>query len=312
MEPGRPRGEEAADRRRGVALGLLGILVVSPDALLIRSVDADLLPLIFWRSSLTMIGVLLLLAATSSGHVIGAIRAGGRPALTGGTFFALATTFFVVSITRAQVASALAMLSAGPLFASVLSSSFAGERIALRTWVTSAVVVLGVGAILATSGSGSALQGNVAALVAVMASAAFLTTIRRFRAVDMTPAVAVGGAISAVVAGTIAWIRGDVLGVAGEDLVALLPMGLVVLPVSLTLLTRASRSLPAPELGLLSLLETVLGPLWVWLAGDEVPGANVLTAGGLIVIAVATHTILASRAARPASSPVGAEGPIGR
>jgi drug/metabolite transporter (DMT)-like permease len=121
------------------------------------------------------------------------------------------------------------------------------------------------------------IDGDLLALAGASCFAGYLTISRAARPADMTPAIAIGGA-----------------GAALAGLVALL--GIVILPVSLTLITRATHHLPAPAVNLIALLETVLGPLWVWLALGETPSPEVLAGGVLVVGAVTIHSALALRA----------------
>ena len=78
---------------------------------------------------------------------------------------------------------------------------------------------------------------------------------------------------------------------------------MVILPVSLTLITRATHHVPAPEVNLVALLETLLGPLWVWLAIGERRPPRCSPAAILVVGAVTIHSVLALRADRDQDAP---------
>jgi drug/metabolite transporter (DMT)-like permease len=122
--------------------------------------------------------------------------------------------------------------------------------------------------------------------------AGYLTVSRAARPADMTPAIAIGGAGAALVG----LVTGADLTLGIGDLLLLALLGTVILPVSLSLITRATHHLPAPEVNLIALLETLLGPLWVWLALGETPTPEVLAGGVLVVGAVTVHSVLALRA----------------
>src|SRR5438445_11557560 len=70
----------------------------------------------------------------------------------------------------------------------------------------------------------------------------------------------------------------------GRDVALLVALGVGQIGLGLVLLTIGARLIPAAEVALITLLEIVLGPLWVWIALSEQPGAATL-AGGLIVLA---------------------------
>lgn len=272
--------------------------MISPDALLIRVIEAEDLALLFWRGSLTVIGIALVLGVRSRGHVIGTFRGSGYDGLVAGVCFFSATMLFVVGVRHTAVATVLVMLCAGPLFAAILSRIFLGEAIAPRTWAASGIVLCVVAAIVASSTTSTALIGNLAGVGAVLSFAAYLTVLRRRPWADMTPAVAIGGFLTGAVTLVGVQLTGGSLVVGAEDVVALVLMGVVILPAALALMTQASRYISAPEIGLLTLLETVLGPLWVWMVVGEQPRAAVILAGGAILMVVAAHSVLTLRATR--------------
>jgi drug/metabolite transporter (DMT)-like permease len=281
-----------ATRVRGALLAGAGVLVISPDALIVRAVDADAWTAIAWRGVFTAVGALALVAVP--GSIADAPRAsGGRYALAGG-LFAAASVAFVTALYRTDAATVLAIVAAGPLIAAVLAR-FAGEVPAPRTWAAAGAVVVGLAVIVATDGVRGRLDGSLLALAGAACFAGFLTVARTARPADMTLAFAVGGALAAAAG----FVAGADPTVGVRDLILLGLLGLLILPASLFLIARATRHLPAPEVGLILLLETLLGPLWVWAALGELPDAPVVAGGIVIVAAVAAHALAARRAAGP-------------
>ena len=118
-----------------------------------------------------------------------------------------------------------------------------------------------------------------------------LTIVRHARAVNMIPAMAMSGVVGALVV----WPLAAPAAVTGTDLVLLAVMGLIVLPVSFGAVTLGPRYIPAPEVSLLFLLETVLGPLWVWLVLSEDPGPRALLGGAVVVGTLLVHSAVALR-----------------
>jgi drug/metabolite transporter (DMT)-like permease len=292
----RARGRGA--HLRGLALCAIGVVVISPDALIVRSVDADAWTTVAWRGIFTAVGTVALLLFLHS-------REGAHPwrptrsHLLAGALFAAASIAFVSALDRTDAASVLVIIAAGPLIASVLGRVFLHQRAAARTWLTGLAVVAGLAVILGGSIGQGDVDGDALALAGATCFAGYLTVSRAARPADMTPAIAVGGLGAAVVglmAGADPWIGGG-------DLVLLALLGIVILPVSLALITRATHHVPAPEVNLVALLETLLGPLWVWLAIGERPSAEVLAGGILVVGAVTIHSALALRADRDEDAP---------
>jgi len=279
---------------RGLVLCVVGVAVISPDALIILAVDTDAWTTVCWRGIFTLVGTLIVLAALRPASAI-ARRAGRRPTiphLFAGALFAAASVAFVSALDRTDAASVLVIIAAGPLIASVLGRVFVHEPAHVRTWLTGAAVLAGLVVIFGGSLGRGELDGNLLALAGASCFAGYLTISRAARPADMTPAIAIGGA-GAALAGLVA---GADLTIGTGDLLLLALLGVVILPVSLTLITRATHHLPAPEVNLVALLETLLGPLWVWLALGETPSPEVLAGGVLVVGAVTVHSVLALRA----------------
>jgi drug/metabolite transporter (DMT)-like permease len=107
--------------------------------------------------------------------------------------------------------------------------------------------------------------------------------------VDLIPAVMLGGAISCVIALPFALP----ISASARDLVLLAFLGMFQLAVPCMFLVMASRTLLAPELALLGLLEVVLGPLWAWLGAGETPASATLLGGFLVLVALAGNEIAA-------------------
>ena len=117
------------------------------------------------------------------------------------------------------------------------------------------------------------LVGNLLALGVSVCFAGQLTVLRKFHAtVDMLPTVMIAGLWTLVPAFALA----GPFAATPVDLALLLFMGCVQLGTGCLLATAASRDLSATELGLLALLEPILGPIWVWVLMGEQPSALTL------------------------------------
>ena len=133
--------------------------------------------------------------------------------------------------------------------------------------------------------------GDLCAVVTALSLAAGFTIIRRMKTQNMIPATALGGLLVAAVTVPFAqplWGAGSL---EGTQLWFTLLMGVVVLPISFGLITLGPRSVPAPEVALLMLTETVLGPFWVWWIIDEYPSKQTFIGGGVVLSAIALHAI---------------------
>lgn len=287
----------SSDHAKGLVITICGVVAITPDSLLIRLIEADIWTLVFWRGLLMAAGILLGLLAVYRGTVWAQFRAIGVNGVLVTLLFTLSTVFFVTALAYTTVANTLIIVSAAPLFAALFSRIFLAEAVPARTWAAIAAALAGIGILVSGSLGEGTLAGDLAALGVATTLAGSFTVMRRGRAVSMVPATALSGVLSAV----IALAMGAPAAIATDAWAPLLAMGLLVLPISTTLITLGPRYLPAAEVGLLMLLETVLGPLWVWLALGEEPGPRALIGGAVVVTALALHALAGLRATRLAA-----------
>lgn len=274
-----------------------GVLVLSPETLVIRLVSVDQWTILLWRGVLMGIGLLAFVAATSDEALGRRVVAVGRLGALAAALFAADNVLFVTSVTHTTAANTLAILSTSPLFAALFAAVFLRERVRRSAWVAMTVAA-GAVALIVSEGLGrGAVGGDLAALGASMSIAGTLVVLRGSRVRNMLPSMALGALLGAAVASPFA----DPFGPSGGDALLLLLLGVVIGPVAFGLLATGPRYLQAAEVSLMILAEAVLGPLWVWLALGEVPGGRVLLGGGVLLVTLGVH--FASEAAR---RPVGA------
>lgn len=282
------------DHTKGLVLAIVGVLILTPDALLVRLITADQWSLLFWRGFFTFITLTLYLMWKYKCGPTRPFRALNRRGVFIATLFGVNTILFVISIRHTAVANTLVILSITPIFAATLSSFFWREHAPLRTWVTAVVGVACIAAIMGEGLGQATFIGDGAAVGVALLLAVILTMLRHGPNQDPVAIVGLGGLFAA----------GAVVGVAaplslmGMDWVYVAILGGFVVPVSFALTAQAPKYLPAPEVSLIFLLETVLGPLWAWLVIDEVPPELTLLGGGILIGALIVHMLLGLRSKR--------------
>jgi drug/metabolite transporter (DMT)-like permease len=205
----------------------------------------------------------------------------------------------MLALTFTTVANTLLVLSLGPLITALLARAVLKSPIVLRTWAAIAAATAGIvwmasQAAPATTG-GKPLAGMLIAFAVPVASAINLVTLQKTRArVDLVPAVFLGGVISAALMLPLA----APFQATPLDLLLLAVLGFFQLGLPCMLMVVAARSLSAPEVSLLALLEVVLGPLWAWLGAGEVPAAATISGGAVVLGALVLNELAALRAGR--------------
>ncbi|MBT5267491.1 MAG: DMT family transporter [Rhodospirillaceae bacterium] len=288
----------ATDQGKGLAMAVLGVLILTPDTLIIRLVDIDPWTFLFWRGGLMFFGFVVLFAVRYRLGIFRQFYRIGWFGLGAAMVFTINAVCFQLSVQNTQVANTLVIIAMTPLFAALLSWPLLGERVARHTWVAIGICLLAVLAIFAGdldfSGGVAARFGDLAAVMAAFGLGGFFVMTRIAKDTDFGPAVALSGPITALIGLLVA----PGLLVTPPQLQLLLVLGLAILPASFWLLTLAPRYIPAPEVSLVLLLETLLGPLWVWLVIAEEPPFTTLVGGAVIVSVLTWHSLVALRSAR--------------
>ncbi len=287
------------DHTKGYLITGTGVLVLSPDALLIRLLGDAPWNILFWRGLGFALVVLLVVAVRYRRRTLAACLAVGPPGLVIGPLFALGTVFFVLSITHTSVANTLVIIATSPLFAALVSFVLMGEMLALSTALAIMAGLFGVTLTVWGSLGAGRLLGDFAALGTAVCMALNFTLIRRARSRDLMPVYALSGLLITLAAVPFA----APFAFAGVQWGWLALLVLVVHPVAFLLITLGPRYLTAPEVSLLMLLETVFGPLWVWLALGERPPASTLAGGAVILAALIANAAWRLRGHGPVRTP---------
>jgi len=294
-----------ARHRRAILFMIVAAVCWSTGGILVRQLSfANAWEIVFWRSlfmALFVAGVLLVMHGRNMPR---AVAHAGRPGVLAGFFLAGTFFFFIASLTRTTVANTFLIMSASPFLAALAGWIVLGERVPTRTWIAMAIAFCGIVFMFADSVDAGRLVGNLLALGVSVCFAAQLMVLRKFRAtVDMLPQVMIAGLWTLLPA----FVLAGPFVATPRDIGILAFMGCVQLGTGCLLATAASRDLSATELGLLALLEPIIGPLWVWALMGERPGAAALVGGAVVLAAVLGNEILAAwrqRGPGPAVTPL--------
>lgn len=272
--------------RTGVMLVLLAGLLWSTMGLVIRLIDAGTWQILFWRS-LGLVPVLfVVIALRARGAALARIRAAGLTGLVGGVALVVAFAGAIYAIQATTVANAVFLFAASPLLTALLSRVVLGEAVRAATWA--AIALAGVGMYLMVR-EGLALGaglGNLAALLSAAGFAVFSLTLRRGRAGDMLPAVMIGGVLSILVAAAVLLASGEAIVLPPRDIALSMAMGAVILGGGMAAYTTGSRAVPAAELTLLTMLEVLMAPVWVFLVLGETASAGTFLGGAVLLAAI--------------------------
>ena len=238
------------------------------------------------------------LAIRRSGNPIPATRKLRLAAAGVAITMSMNTVFFVLSVMTTRVANTVVLFAIAPFFTAIFSRIFLKESLPLRTWIAIFVSILGVFIVFSGSVGRGDLIGDMLALLIAVSVGISLTILRCFPELQRIPLIGLGGAI----AGIIAWPFAYPLTLETSSYAILAVMGLVQMPLALVLITTATRHLPAPEVSLFLLIESVAGPVWVWWVIGEQPPELTLVGGAAILGAIGVNSVLALRQMRARNS----------
>ncbi|MFX1466027.1 MAG: DMT family transporter [Promethearchaeota archaeon] len=260
----------------------------------IRIVTTNIWETVFWRALFMGLTVLIFLILTERKHILQTFKSSGIPGLATGAFLAISMICYVNSLSYTTVANALVLQGTAPLFAAILGWFLLRERISAGTGLAIIVVIVAMVSMVSDSLTAGMWQGDAFALVNAISLASYIIVVRRTREIHLIPAICLAGFISAIVA--LPMMTTYII--SAHDLSILSTLGAVQVGLGSCLFVTGSRNLQPAQSGLLTLLETILGSLWVWIFIGEQPTTIALISGAIIVITLALHTIFEPRTSK--------------
>ena len=284
----------------GLVFVLLAGLCWSLGGLLFRLIsDANVWQVLFYRSvvlALTLVGII---AVINKGRLLRVLKEAGFTGIIAGFCMALSSLTYISSLTFTTVANASFMVGSVPFFSALLGWVLLREKVNFTLALAIAVAFCGIGLMVVNGFGGGKIIGSLLALYASLAFACFTVLLRWNGKVDATPAVFWGGILLALMCFPIllfptTFDSGSGLSafaISMRDIAICATMGVVQVGLGLVLYTYGAKHLQAAELGLMTLVEPVIGTFWVWLIVNERPDVMTLIGGAIILAAIAGHAL---------------------
>ncbi len=263
---------------KGYLLAVLSVVILSPDAVLIKLMASDSLTILFWRGVAVGVGISLILTMMYGRKTISEYKKIGRLGIYLAFFFSVGTFSFIFAIEHTTVTNTLIILSTSPLMTAVIAHFALREKTKPITWIAMLSVVVGVVTIVSDNIGDVHLIGDLLALNTALALGISFTIMRKCKSFNMVPAMSLSAFITAIIAAIIA----PTFFLSAQDTIYVILMSGIV-SISLLLLSIAPRFISAAEVGMVMPLETVLGILISWIVIREQPSVLVIV-GGLIVL----------------------------
>tara|TARA_X000001036_G_scaffold341158_1_gene320504 strand:- start:630 stop:1490 length:861 start_codon:yes stop_codon:yes gene_type:complete len=277
-----------SEQQKGSLLAFVAVMFITPDSLFIRLSSIDTWSLVFYRGIIPFFTVLIGMLIIYKLNFFKILFTSGYHGLIYVITFSITNITFVVSIQNTNVANTLVMIAMAPMISAILGAVFLKEIPDSKTWSAIAITFIAAVYIFYDSLQIGSIYGDILGFVTAVGLAVGAVTIRSAKKKNLVPAAVVGKLFVAVFA--IFFIESYVL--ADRDLIIVPIMCVMCVAIPFVMVTIAPRFIPAEEVNLFFLLETIIGPFWVWMVIKEQPSIETIQGGVVIILTIAIHSFL--------------------
>jgi drug/metabolite transporter (DMT)-like permease len=274
------------NHQKGILLAFIGVMLLTPDSLLIRLITVDTWSLLFYRSLIPGLFLLLCVIVYTRKNFFKFFFNAGKFGLLNSVFITASNIFFILALQNTNVANALVMVSLVPLIAAIISFIFLKEKLDIITNTAIFLCLIAVIFIFYDSIGSGRILGDIFGVLTAVAVAGSLVTIRSAPTKNFIPSYVMGKLGTALFASLL--VTSFVIGSLDLSYIFLM---IFTVGFSFIFITFAPRFISASEVGLFFLLETALGPIWVWWFISEVPSFNTIVGAIFIVFIIFLHSV---------------------
>ena len=276
------------DQQKGSLLAFVAVMFITPDTLFIRLANVDTWSLVFYRGMIPFFTVLIGMLIIYKYDFFKMLFTSGHHGLIYIVTFSITNIAFVVSIQNTNVANTLVMIAMAPMLSAILGAFFLKEMPDGKTWVAIGITFIAAVYIFYDSLQLGSIFGDLLGLLCALGLAVGAVTIRSAKNKNLVPAAVVGKLVVAI----FAMFFIETYALLDRDLLIVPLMCVMCVAIPFVLVTIAPRFIPAEEVNLFFLLETIIGPFWVWMVIKEQPSLETIQGGIIIILTIATHSFL--------------------
>ena len=276
------------DQQKGSLLAFVAVMFITPDTLFIRLANVDTWSLVFYRGIIPFFTVLIGMLIIYKYEFFKMLFTSGHHGLIYIVTFSITNIAFVVSIQNTNVANTLVMIAMAPMLSAILGAFFLKEMPDGKTWVAIGITFIAAVYIFYDSLQLGSIFGDLLGLLCALGLAVGAVTIRSAKNKNLVPAAVVGKLVVAI----FAMFFIETYALLDRDLLIVPLMCVMCVAIPFVLVTIAPRFIPAEEVNLFFLLETIIGPFWVWMVIKEQPSLETIQGGVIIILTIATHSFL--------------------
>ena len=277
-----------SNQHKGSLLAFIAVMLITPDSVFIRLSNIETWGMLFYRGAIPFIVVLIGLILFYKKNLFKAFVGIGYPGIFYVISFSICNITFIISIQNTNVANTLVMIAMAPMLSAILGSIFLKEVPDQKTWIAIIITLVSVTYIFYDSIEMGNFYGDLFGLITAFGLACNAVIARYAKNRDLVPSAVIGKLCVAV----FALFFVDSFSLVGTDLVIVPLMCVMCVAIPFVLVTIAPRFIPAEEVNLFFLLETIIGPFWVWMVIKEQPSIETIQGGVVIILTIAIHSFL--------------------
>ena len=280
-----------SNQKKGSLLAFVAVMFITPDSLFIRLSNVETWGLVFYRGMIPFFTVLIGMLIVYKSNFFKMLFNSGYHGLIFITTFSITNITFVVSIQNTNVANTLVMIAMAPMLSAILGAIFLKEIPDRKTWLAIAVTFLAAVYIFYDSLQLGNVYGDILGFITGLGLAINAVIIRSAKKKNLLPAAVVGKLCVAI----FAMFFIETYALVDQDLFIVPLMSIMCVAIPFVLVTIAPRFIPAEEVNLFFLLETIIGPFWVWMVIKEQPSIETMQGGLIIILTLGIHSFLKLR-----------------
>ena len=277
-----------SNQQKGSLLAFIAVFFITPDSLFIRLSAIETWGMLFYRGAIPFIVVLTGLLIFYKKSFFKVLFSMGKHGVFYALVFAITNVTFIVSIQNTNVANTLVMIAMAPMLSAILGGIFLKELPDKKTWTAILITFAAAVYIFYDSIQLGNFIGDLFGLITALGLAIGAVIVRSAKNKDLVPAAVIGKLLVAIFA--VSFVKSFALVELDLIIVPLMCVMCVALP--FVLVTIAPRFISAAEVNLFFLLETIIGPIWVWLFINEQPTLETIQGGSIIILTIAVHSFL--------------------
>ena len=280
-----------SNQHKGSLLAFVAVMLITPDSIFIRLSNIETWGMLFYRGAIPFVVVLAGLIFFYKNNLFKALVNIGYPGIFYVISFSICNITFIISIQNTNVANTLVMIAMAPMLSAILGSIFLKEIPDRKTWIAIIITLISVAYIFHDSIEMGNFYGDLFGIITSFGLACNAVIARYAKNRDLVPSALIGKLCVAI----FAFFFVDSFLLIDSDIIIVPLMCIMCVAIPFVLVTIAPRFIPAEEVNLFFLLETIIGPFWVWLVIKEQPSLETIQGGAVIILTIAIHSFLKLR-----------------